>query len=215
MSNSSTTQNNPATQAKTKAETKQEFRRGLRAIWSHLSSWRREINWLIILGIISAIANGSVPYVTGRFFDALIHLSQHQVLTNPWTGWPLWVLFLVLWLLVQVVANNVDWIRDRMRRRVDSGVQFKVQTDGFVHMLRLPLTYHKNTHTNGDLQKISMASWRISAIIGLMSNMAPQLLSVLIGITLAASINLSLAGILALGVITRVMIIVFGFISFD
>jgi len=91
---------------------------------------------------------------------------------------------------------------------VDSGIQFKIQTDGFVHMFRLPLAYHKNAHTNGELQKFSMASWRVSAIVAIASDMAPQLLSILIGITLAASINLMLAGILLAGVLIYLVLLI-------
>ena len=180
-------------------KTKGEMKAGIKAIWRHMQQFRPTVNWLIILGIISALANGAVPYVTGRFYDALIKLSQHQASSGLW-GWPVWALFLGVWAMIQLVANNVDWIKDRMRRRVENSLNFKIETDGFTHMFRLPLSYHKNAHTNGELQKISQASWRISAIVSTVANMAPQFLSVLIGIILAASINPMLAGILALGV---------------
>lgn len=52
------------------------FKEGARGIWRHVRAYNKIIILLGVLGIISAIANGFVPYVTGRFFDALIALSQ-------------------------------------------------------------------------------------------------------------------------------------------
>lgn len=180
---------------------------GIRAIWRHLQAFRGYVNWLIILGLISAVANGFVPYVTGRFFDALIGVSQHNY-QFAYAYIPLWMLFLGFWAVIQIVAGNIDWIKDWLGRRVDTGVRFKLQTDGFVHMFRMPLTYHKNAHSNGDLQKFSSASWRISAIVGQAVDFAPQLLSIVIGLVLAAIINLLLAGVLLVGVAIYTIILI-------
>ncbi len=183
------------------------MRQGLRAIWRHLRPFRGKLALLVVLGFISAIANGFVPYITGRFFDTLIGVSQGKVALGI-NSLPVWAILLAAWALIQVVANNVDWIMDRLRRQVDTKTHFNIQTEGFVHLLRLPMSYHKNAHINGVLQKISNAGWRISSIIGTTINIAPQLLSVIIGIILAASINLTLAGILLVGVLLYIALLV-------
>ena len=97
---------------------------------------------------------------------------------------------------------------DRLRRKTDLGVHFKIQTDGFLHLLRLPMTYHKSVHINGVLQKISQAGWRVSAIVRTVINIAPQFLSIIIGIVLAMSINRLLASVLLAGVIFYVILLV-------
>jgi ATP-binding cassette subfamily B protein len=177
-----------------------EFKRGIAAIRRFARPFRREFTLIGVLGVVSAIANGSVPYVTGRFFDALINLSQGRILAG-WVGLPLWGTLLGIWVLVQLVANNTDWIDDRLRRRVNLGVHMNIQYEGFEQLFKLPLSYHKNTHINGDLQKISTAGWRISSVFQIIVNIAPQFLSILIGITLAATINPMLAGVLMCGVL--------------
>ncbi|OHA85387.1 MAG: hypothetical protein A2408_00655 [Candidatus Yonathbacteria bacterium RIFOXYC1_FULL_52_10] len=184
-----------------------EVREGLRAIARHVKPFKKELWILIALGVVSAIANGFVPYITGKFFDALIQLSRGEssfVASNI----PLWVFLLSVWAFVQLVANNIDWVMDRMRRHVDTKVHLNIQTQGFIHLLRLPLSYHKNVHINGTLQKLSQAGWRVSAILRTIINFAPQFLSILIGITLAASINTMLASILVLGVVLYVLLLV-------
>ncbi|KKU82163.1 MAG: ABC transporter-related protein [Parcubacteria group bacterium GW2011_GWA1_47_8] len=187
-------------------EQKPEIRKGLRAIWRHVRPFKKELVVLVVLGVVSAIANGFVPYVTGRFFDTLINLSQG---TETFTAstFPLWVVLLGAWVLVQLVANNVDWVMDRMRRRVDIGVHLGIQTTGFKHLLHAPMVYHKSVHINGVMQKISTTGWRVSAIVGTVVNIAPQFLSIIIGLTLAASINTFLAGILVVGVLLYIALL--------
>lgn len=189
-------------------ETKKEkppLREGVRGVWRHVLPHKRLLTWLLVLGFISALANGLVPYVTGRFFDALISLTHGGGTTG---NIPTWEYFLGAWIIVQVVANSTDWIRDRMRRTLDTKVGFGVETKGFSHFLRLPLSYHTNTHINGELSKISNASWQISSIIRTVMDIAPQLLSVVIGITLALSISVPLAGILAAGVTVYILTLI-------
>jgi len=189
-----------------KEKSKSRIREGLRAIWRHLRPFRKQLTVMLVLGVISSIANGFVPYVTGHFFDALIGLSQHQPVVAA--SCPLWGIFLVAWVAVELVANNVDWTMDRLRRKVSTAVQFKIQADGFAHMFRLPLSYHKNAHTNGELQKISQASWRVSAILDTAGNIAPQFLGIFIGIILAATISVLMASILLIGVLIYIILLI-------
>ena len=177
-----------------------EFKRGSAAIRRFLRPFKKEITVIAVLGVVSAIMNGVVPYVTGRFFDALILLSGGKYAAG-WFGLPLWGSLLALWSVIQIAANNVDWIGDRLRRRVDLGIHLNIQYQGFDQLFKLPLSYHKDTHINGDLQKLSTAGWRMSNLVHFVINIAPQLLSVLIGVVLAATINVWLAGVLLLGVL--------------
>ena len=180
-------------------KSKNRMRAGLKAIWRHIRPFQKQLTIMVVLGVISSIANGFVPYVTGHFFEALIGLSQNKPVVA--SSWPLWGIFLGAWVVVELVANNIDWTMDRLRRKVSTAVQFKIQADGFSHMFRLPLTHHKNAHTNGELQKISQASWRVSAILDTAGNIAPQFLGIFIGIILAATISILMASVLLLGVL--------------
>ena len=179
---------------------KGEARRGVSAIMRFARAFKKQITLLAVLGVVSAVANGSVPYITGRFFDALISLSAGKH-TTGFGGLPLWGALLAAWAIIQLVANNADWINDRLRRRVDTGIHFNIQVEGVKHLYRLPLSYHKNTHINADLQKLNVAAWRASNLVYFVANITPQLLGVAIGITLAATINLELAGVLVVGVL--------------
>ena len=189
---------------KPQSEGKSRIREGIRAVGRHIKPFKRELNILILLGIVSAIANGFIPFITGRFFDTLIDLSQGKETGGQF---PLWVLLLGTWALIQLIANNIDWILDRLRRTVDVKVHLNIQTSGFVHLFRLPISFHKNEHINEILEKISKAGWRVSGILRTIIQIAPQFLSILIGVALAASINTTLAGILAVGVVLYVLLL--------
>ncbi len=180
---------------------------GIRGIWRHAHPYRKQLSLLIALGLVSAAANGAVPYVTGRFFDALISLSQGKTMTD--SALPFWAMMLIAWAVIQFVANISDWVIDRTRRKIDCYMHLSIQAEGMVHLLKLPLSFHTNEHMNAVLQKISIAGWRISAIVRNLTQIAPQLLSVVIGIVLAASINVFMAGILATGVLIYVLSLAF------
>lgn len=188
-----------------KKEAPVSFKEGVAGVARHARPYKRSFIGLILLGLISAIANGSVPYVTGKFFDSLIALSHGDAGAGQL---PLWGFFLGLWILIQFVANGIDWGMDRLNRRIDSSLHLDIQTEGFVHLLKLPLSFHTNEHINGILSRISVASWRISALLSSIVSFAPQLLSVVIGLALAASISLSLAGVLLVGVTIYLLLLI-------
>ncbi len=175
-----------------------ELKTGAKAIWRHAKPFKGTLVALFVLGIISAIANGFVPFVTGKFFDALVSVSEHKSALQA--GLPLWLFLLIAWTIVQLVANNIDWISDRIGRKVKLGIQLNVESSGLIHLFKLPITYHKNAHLNGDIQKLGSAGWRISAIINSIVTLMPQFLSIIIGFVLAMTINKMMAWVLVAGV---------------
>ncbi len=184
---------------------KPRFRAGVKGVWRPLKPYKRSLTVLVILGFISAVSNGLVPYVMGRFLDALIQVSNGRGMSGTL---PVWMVLLIVWAVVQAVANATDWVKDRMRRTVDTKITFGVQVSAFTHFLRLPLSYHTNVQINGEISKVSNASWQISSIMQNVIDITPQLLSVVIGIVLAISINPTLAGILAAGVLVYILTLI-------
>lgn len=172
----------------------------LRGVWRHVRAFRLELFILSGLGIISAAANGTIPFLTGRFFDALIQVAQGTTEAG-YGGLPLWGTLLAAWAGAQLIANNIDWIIDRLGKRIDIQAHLSIQANGFKQLYQLPLSFHRTERINTVLEQIGKAGWRISSIINVLISLAPQLLSIVIGLTLAATINLMLTGILAAGVV--------------
>lgn len=183
------------------------MREGIIAARRHLRPFKKHLWILTVLGVLSAAGNGFVPYITGRFLDSLIEVSQSGFVTG--SGLPLWLTLLVAWALVQVVANNVDWIIERMRRAFDTRLHVNMQLDGFLHLFRLPMSFHKEQHISASIERLSKAGWRISSIASSVINIAPQLLSVFIGLVLAVTISPLLASILIAGVAVYLMLLIY------
>ena len=179
------------------------LKKGIRGIWRHLKDFKKEVIIISALGVVSSVANGFVPYISGRFFDSLIKLSDGVVSE----GFPIWASLLVLWAIIQLIANNVDWIIDRMGRFSNLKIHIGVQASGFTHLLRLPVEFHKNEHIQEHIQRINNAGWRISAILRNIIQIVPQLLSVMIGLVLSLTINVNLALILVFGVLIYVILL--------
>ncbi len=177
---------------------------GLKAIARHLKPYRREFFLITVLGLVLSVVNGFLPYIVGQFFDALINLAQGGEIS----GFPRWAILLLAWGVVQAAANIIELALSRKRRSIDTKVHLGIQTFGFIHLFRLPLSFHKSARINEILQRLSTAGWRVSAIIRTVIDIAPQLLSIIIGLVFAASINVVLAGVLAVGVIIYVLLLI-------
>lgn len=172
------------------------LRRGFRVFLRFLRPVRRQLFLISILGLIASIANGLIPYLVGQFIDALSALFNAADTKSTHSA----LLYLALWFVAQIVANGLDWFDDRTQRRIDTKVNLVVRDEGFRHILRLPLLYHKSERMSEVLDRFNRASWMSSATFKTLVNLAPQFLSILVGITVAILINAYLAGILVAGV---------------
>lgn len=182
------------------------FQEGVRGIWRHARVYRGVLSFIAIFGLISAVANGVVPYVTGLFFDALIVLSRGE--TVHAAGLPYWMILLALWALTRVVADSVDWWTDRRRRWLNTHLHLDTQGASFIHLLQLPLSFHTDEHLQEIFARVNAASWRTSSIMETIIQVSPQLLSIIIGISFAVSINPTLAAILAFGVVAYAIVLI-------
>jgi ABC-type multidrug transport system fused ATPase/permease subunit len=75
-------------------------------IVGYLKRYQRELGFLAVLGLVSAVANGVVPYLAGNLFDAILKPSKIFVLIAKI---PLWLFFIILWAIVELIASVVDW----------------------------------------------------------------------------------------------------------
>ena len=101
---------------KEKAKKKIDLGGGWKILFKYLFEYKKQVIFLSLLGVISAIANGTVPYITGRFFDAILEPSI--VFVGSLFEMPLWLLFVGVFLFVQMVADIVDWVSGKERSRV-------------------------------------------------------------------------------------------------
>lgn len=186
------------TELPTSGKPRQEkvFRTGIRVLARFLAPLKRKLVLISLLGVLAALANGSVPFLIGRFIDGLVGIAGTKSIKAAYTL----LTFLGLWFLVQLLAALLDWFIDRSRRAIDTRVHIEIQSAGFKHLLLLPLTFHKNERVPEVLERFGKASWMGSNMMNTIINLAPQFLSIIVGITVTCILSWYLAAILVAGV---------------
>ncbi len=180
---------------------------GWRILWKYLSVYRRELTLLSVLGVFSALANGSVPFIMGKFLDAI--LVSHTVFEGTPFVMPFWMLMLIIWGGVQSVAIFTDWTNDQMARKMSSELYGTYWANSNAYLLRLPLSFHKNSKMGATNSTLNSAASHIDSIVGnIVIHLAPQFLSIFIGIWFAFLMNTVLAGSLLAGVCVYLVIVV-------
>ena len=180
--------------------------KGLKIVFQELGNYKNDLIILLVLGVISAIANGVVPYLVGRLFDSILESSKISIGTA--TEMPLFLFFIVLWFITQLVANFVDWRNNLKSAYLGETVFDNYHIKRFGALLELPLSFHK-THKMGDIysriNRGAHAMWSI--IVQVIIGLAPQFLSILVALLISFYVNYILALFLLLGVFIYIIIL--------
>ncbi|MBU2460873.1 hypothetical protein KKE58_01740, partial [Patescibacteria group bacterium] len=180
-----------------------EIKTGLKTIFSYLLEYRRDIIILSILGVISAIANGSVPYLIGRFFDAI--LVPSQVFLNTFLEMPLWLFLIIIWGITQIIANVIDWQVNTKSNWIGGALYSDYLIRGLGRLLELPMSFHSKHKMGTIMDKLSSAANSLITIVSEIINLTPQFLSIIVAFIITFFINATLATILSLGVIVYII----------
>lgn len=173
---------------------------GWRIIFKYFLEYKREIVVLSALGVISALANGTVPYIVGSFFDAILDMSSVALSTS--ITLPSWAAFLILWGVVQAIANTVDWVIGKQSSKIGALLYASYQSKAFGYLLKLPLSFHVRHKSGVVWDKITRAGNALWGIVErVVITTAPQLLSVVVGFTIAFFIHPVLATVLIVGLL--------------
>src|SRR5258708_1635141 len=143
--------------------TKANLYTGFRVLLAYLTQYQRSIVILSVMGILSAVGNGIIPYVTGKFFDAVITPSVMMFL-----GWtlPLYVALLILWAVIQCVTYIIDWRINLTSEYLSNTIWLDYLSKGFGFLLNLPISFHKK-HKIGEIgNKINAAAGSLETIAG-------------------------------------------------
>lgn len=176
-------------------------------LWKHLSGYQKELTLLSILGVISALANGTVPYIAGKFFDAILKLDSTLVVMN--FSVPLWAALLSLWAVFQLIAVVVDWIGDVKNEIFGMRVFTGYKVNAFSQLLLFPTSFHKERKIGEVMDVISRAGDGVYSISRqVVIALAPKFFSIIIGIGFAFYMNSSLAGVLVSGILLYIFVII-------
>ncbi len=182
-------------------------RKAWKILFKHLEEYRSLIIRLALLGVISALANGTVPYIVGSFLDAILHFSRTVTFWNITIS--VWLALLLVWVFVQLTANIVDWIIDKNGRLLQMKIELGYQCKALTHLLFVPLSFHKDEKIGMLSDLISKTGWQVASITeNILIDLGPQILSVVVGIVVTLFINPIFTLILITGVLVYILVLI-------
>ena len=180
---------------------------GLKVIIREALNYKKEVIILSLLGIFSAIGNGTIPFISGKFFDSIIDIHRNLIFYK--ITLPAFVFLLFTWTTVQLFTYVIDWMIDFRSRRLGVWAWSKYLVDHMTHLFELPMSFHKANKIGAIGDKINRASTNLENIMaGVVIRLTPQFLSIVIALCIGFFINKILAGILLLGVMSYIFVLI-------
>jgi ABC-type multidrug transport system fused ATPase/permease subunit len=183
---------------------KENLYTGIKVLLKYMGQYRREITVLSVMGILSAIGNGAIPYIAGRFFDVV---TSHEVTTILSFTLPVYAGLLILFGIAQLITYILDWRINILSEKFSNIIWLDYLAKGFGYLLLLPVSFHKTNKIGEISSKINNAASALETIAGrIVIDLSPQILSIVIAFAITFYLQPVLASILLLGVIIYVFI---------
>lgn len=180
--------------------TKEKIKITIDAIFRYLKIYKKETTVLSILTVISAIGNGTIPYITGHFFDSII--KQGNMFSVFDFVMPLFVALLTIWLIVQIVTSLVDWKMATLSLSIKHMIWCDYMSQGIGKILLLPISFHKDNNSSSLVHKLDMSCTSIEKIFSeVIVKLIPRFLSIFVALIICYFINSILLLILIIGMV--------------
>lgn len=186
--------------------TRENLSVGIKTLIRYLGQYKREIVVLSVMGILSAIGNGVVPYIAGRFLDSI---SSSVVVDVAGFVLNLYVALLIAWAIIQTTTYILDWRITIMSEYLSNLIWLDYISKGFGYLLTLPSSFHKQNKVGEIGNKINMAGNSLETIAGrIVIDLAPQILSIIIALGIAFWIQPLLGTFLVAGLVIYIFALV-------
>ncbi|HEY9583559.1 MAG TPA: ABC transporter ATP-binding protein [Candidatus Paceibacterota bacterium] len=184
--------------------TKENLYTGWLVLWKYISQYRREIIILSVMGILSAIGNGFIPYIVGKFFDAITSSTLIDLLSY---SVPIYIALLILWAIIQLITYILDWRINILSEKFSNIIWLDYLAKGFGYLLLLPMSFHKTNKIGEISTKINVAANALETIAGrIVIDLSPQVLSIVIAFIITFYLQPFLTIFLIAGVIVYILI---------
>ncbi len=186
--------------------TKGSLLTGFKVLVGYLSKYRKDIIFLSVIGILSAIGNGVIPYIAGTFFDSIITPGATIILGMLL---PTYMALLILWAVIQMATYFFDWRIQIKSEYLSNYIWLDYVAKGFGFLVNLPMSFHKKNKVGEIGNKITMAAGSLETIVGrIVIDLAPQILSIVIALIITFALKPLLAAFLCVGLIIYLFAIV-------
>ena len=181
------------------------LKQGLNTAFRELLLFRIGFILLVFFGIISAVTQGIIPYVLGLFFDSLIEPEFISISTFTL---PNWIVFLAIFAFTQFLSDIIQWLHSKKSITVGHNV-FAYSLQKYIsHILKLPLSFHKQHSVAETTDTLNKASFSLATLISdTFANLPLNFLTIIISFVVAFLISWKLALILLVGLLLFVFIL--------
>lgn len=170
----------------------------------YIAQYKREIVVLSVMGILSAVGNGAIPYIVGRFFDVITSSEVVGILSYTI---PIYIALLILWAVAQLITYILDWRINILSEKFSNVIWLDYLSRGFGYLLFLPVSFHKTNKIGEISSKINTAAGSLETIAGrIVIDLSPQVLSIVIAFIIAFYLQPLLALVLLVGVVVYIFI---------
>lgn len=184
--------------------TKENLYTGVKVLLMYMAQYKREIIVLSVMGILSAIGNGIIPYIIGRFFDVVTSTERMDILSY---SVPVFAALLILWTIIQLVTYILDWKINILSEKFSNIIWLDYLSKGFGYLMLLPVSFHKTNKIGEVSNKINQAASALETIAGrIVIDLSPQILSIIIAFFVVFYLQPFLAFILLIGVLIYIFI---------
>jgi len=178
----------------------------LKIVIRYLANYKKDLIALSFLGVASALTNGAVPYLAGRFFDAI--LAPAEIFIGNSLEMPLWLFFIIIWLVIRLISDMIDWKIKLESARMDELVHSDYMISAFKTLLELPVGFHKDKKMGQITDRIGRAAGWLSRIVGdVLIALTPQFLSIFVALVFSFYVNYFMAIILLLAIFIYVLLL--------
>lgn len=159
---------------------KVNYLRGFKIIGKYLKPHRRDVFVLFFLSIASSFSGAILPYLVGRILD-VIRSGQTTILFN--FTLPTVMAIVVFWFISRLVSDLADWRMDVRNERLAAILEGEFVVNGFGKLFELPISFHRSRKVGEVANRISRAAgWLYSIVNYTIINLAPSLISIIIGL---------------------------------
>lgn len=161
------------------------YRRELSILFRHLSPHRRDVALIIVIGVISSLVFAILPYLLGRFFDALSKNAEPYNLLGH--SVPFWALFLFSWAALYIAGRLMDFTWKNLSDKLHYVARLDYEARALIHLIRLPLAYHHSMRSGKVSELVSVAGWRFAGMItNVFGDIAPEVLRLISALVITA-----------------------------
>jgi len=150
-------------------------------IWPYLKKHKGRVYFLIFLAVLSSGIDAIIPYIYGNLVDVAV---------RPETTLKFIFMVLGLWLFLSLFVNWINRYVGRKSVMVATDASNDFYISMIAHIMKLPVSFHKEKKIGEVLQKVSRASEYFSRIIEeIVFFTAPAILEAIMGLVILAFVE--------------------------